>query len=335
MDRFDQITTFVRVVELGGFAAAARDLGVAPSLVTSHIQALEQRLGARLLNRNTRHVKPTEAGQAYYGHCVDVLNRLEEAESLVESMQGKPRGVLRLNTSMSMAYLVPSVIADYTAQFPEVSVRLIATGRHVDFVEEQFDVSIRNTMPDNGSLIVRKLAEYDFAVCASPNYFINRPRPQTPADLVGHNCILYTDSGLGNRWPFFDSPEEVAVKGNLQTNSPLVLLGAAEAGEGIVVLPRFLVASALADGQLVEVLPEHTRLRRPICAIYPHRGLVPAKAAVFVDMVASHLQRVLAPARSEPPRRSISRGPAQSQPLATPKKCTPSPGADRQDVALR
>jgi DNA-binding transcriptional LysR family regulator len=99
MDRVDQITTFVRVVELGGFAAAARDLGAAPSAVTTHIQALEQRLGARLLNRNTRHVKPTEVGEAYYKHCLDILSRLEEAESLVASMQAKPRGVLRLNTS--------------------------------------------------------------------------------------------------------------------------------------------------------------------------------------------------------------------------------------------
>lgn len=319
MDRFDQITTFVRVVELGGFAAAARDLGAAPSAVTTHIQALEQRLGARLLNRNTRHVKPTEVGEAYYKYCVDIINRLEQAESFVESMQEKPRGVLRLNTSMAIAYLVPPVIADYTSQFPEVTVRLIATGRHVDFVEEQFDVSIRNTMPDNSSLIVRKIAEFGFAVCVSPNYLAKRSRPQTPADLAGHNCILYTDSGLGNRWPFFDSPEEVAVKGNLQTNSPLVLLGAAQAGEGIVVLPRFLAADALADGRLIELLAEHTTLRMPILAIYPHRGLVPTKTTIFVDMVAAHLHRVLAPVTSEPPRRSISRTPGESQPVAAVK----------------
>ncbi len=292
MDRVDQITTFVRVVELGGFAAAARDLGAAPSAVTTHIQALEQRLGARLLNRNTRHVKPTEVGEAYYKHCVDVLSRLEEAESLVASMQAKPRGVLRLNASVLIASLITPVIPDYTAQFPEVSVRLIATGRQVDFIEEQFDVSIRHRIPDNDSLIVRKLAEYDFVVCASPSYLVNRPRLETPADLAEHNCILYTDSGYGDRWPIFDGPEEVTVKGNLQTNSPLVLLGAAEA---------------------------HTTLRRPICAIYPHRGLVPPKAAVFVDMVAAHLQRVLAPARSETPRRSIGRRIAQRQPLAATK----------------
>src|SRR5262245_5778425 len=138
MDRFDQITTFVRVVELRGFSAAARDLGVAPSVVTSHVQALERRLGARLLNRNTRHVRPTDVGQAYYRHCVDLLKRFEEADGLVESMQATPRGLLRVNTSIPIADLVTPVIADYTAQFPGVSVRVISTGREVDLIAEQF-----------------------------------------------------------------------------------------------------------------------------------------------------------------------------------------------------
>src|SRR5262249_58539922 len=114
MDRFDQITTFVRVVELGGFSAAARDLGVAPSVVTSHVQSLEQRLGARLLNRNTRHVKPTDVGDAYYKHCVDVLKRFEQADGLVESMQATPRGLLRVNTSIPIGDPTTPALADYT-----------------------------------------------------------------------------------------------------------------------------------------------------------------------------------------------------------------------------
>src|SRR5262245_51597180 len=149
MDRFDQIATFVKVVELHGFSAAARDLGVAPSVVTSHVQALERRLGARLLNRNTRHVKPTDVGQAYYSHCVDLLRRFEQADGLVESMQATPQGVLRINTSIPLGDLITPVITDYTAQFPGVSVRVISTGREVDLIEEQFDVSIRHTMPEN------------------------------------------------------------------------------------------------------------------------------------------------------------------------------------------
>jgi DNA-binding transcriptional LysR family regulator len=308
MDRFDQIATFVRVVELGGFSAAARDLGIAASVVTTHIQALEQRLGARLLNRNTRSVKCTEVGQAYYGYCVDVLNRLNQADSFVDSMQASPRGTLRVNTSISVADLITPVVTDYTAQFPDVSVKLIATGRQVDLIEERFDVSIRHMMPSRGSLIVRKLAEYDFVVCAARKYLASRPRPEKPADLADHNCILYTDSEYGDRWPIFDSGEEMTVRGNLQTNSLLVLLKAAENGQGIVVLPRFAAAEALAEGRLIELLAEHTTLRNPICAIHPHRGLLPSKTVAFVDMVAEHLRHLLAAGgRAPSPRRSRGR----------------------------
>jgi DNA-binding transcriptional LysR family regulator len=312
MDRFDQITTFVRVVELGGFSAAARDLGVAPSVVTSHVQALEQRLGARLLNRNTRHVKTTDVGQAYYLHCVDVLMRFAQADGLVESMQATPRGLLRVNTSIPVGDLITPVIADYTAQFPDVSVRMISTGREVDFIEEQFDVSIRHAMPDNDSLIVRKLAEYDYVVCASPEYFLNRPQPQTPDDLAAQNCIVYTDSKFGDRWPIFQSHDAITAHGNLQTNSPMALLSAAESGQGIVVLPCFTAAGPLAEGRLIRILKDHPTVRYPIVAVHPHRGLVPTKAVVFLDMVAKYLRDVVPCSGAQLEMRSMPR-------LAEPK----------------
>ena len=307
MDRFDQITTFARVVELGGFSAAARDLGVAPSVVTSHVQALEARLGARLLNRNTRHVKPTDVGQAYYKHCVDVLKRFAQADGLVESMQATPRGLLRINTSIPGGDLITPVIADYTTQFPEVSVRMISTGREVDFIEEQVDVAIRHAMPDNEGLIVRKLAEYDYVVCASPKYLQNHPQPQTPDDLAAHNCILYTDSNFGDRWPVFQAHDAITPHGNLQTNSPLALLKAAESGHGIVVLPCFTAAGPIAEGKLVRILKDHPTARYPIVAIHPHRGLVPTKAVAFMDMVAKYLREVVPCSGAELESRTMPR----------------------------
>jgi DNA-binding transcriptional LysR family regulator len=300
MDRFDQIATFVRVVELRGFSAAARDLGVAPSVVTSHIQALERRLGARLLNRNTRHVRPTDVGQAYYRHCVDLLRRFEEADGLVESTQATPRGLLRVNTSIPIGDLITPVIADYTAQFPGVSVRVISTGREVDLIEEHFDVAIRHTMPENESLIVRKLAEYHFVVCAAPKYFLSRAQPQTPDDLAAENCLLYTDSKFGDRWPVFQSHQAITARGNLQTNSPLVLLKAAENGQGVAVLPRFVAARSLAEGRLVQILQDYPPVRYPVVAIHPQRGLVPTKTAVFIDMVAGCLRNAIPAAGLEP-----------------------------------
>jgi len=180
MDRLNQITTFVRVVELRGFAAAARDLELAPSVVTTQIQALEQRLGVRLLNRNTRSVKPTEVGEAYYQRCLDLLKRFDLADDLAESMQAAPRGMLRLNVSLPLVDLVTPVISDYAREYPEVSVRMIITGRPVDLVEEQYDLAVRHGMPQNGSLIVRTLAESSLVVCASPAHAGEAVRSRQP-----------------------------------------------------------------------------------------------------------------------------------------------------------
>jgi DNA-binding transcriptional LysR family regulator len=294
MDKLDQITTFVRVVELGGFAAAARDLQLAPSVVTTQIQALEQRLAVRLLNRNTRSVKPTEVGEAYYVRCLDLLKRFDLADDLVQSMQAVPRGVLRLNVSLPLVDLVTPVISEYARQYPEVSVRMIMTGRDVDLIDEQFDLAIRHHLPNNGSLIVRKLAEYSMVVCASPKYFAQRPKPEKPSDLVNHNCLMYTDSGVADRWPIFSTDGEMSLRGNFQTNSTSALLDAAENGQGIVVLPQFAAACSLAAGRLTAVLQEYTTVAKPIAVIYPHRGLAPTKTAVFIDMLTKHIPQALA-----------------------------------------
>ena len=302
MDRLTQITTFVRVVELRGFAAAARDLKLAPSVVTTQIQALEQRLGVRLLNRNTRSVKPTEVGTAYFERCLDLLKRADLADDLAQSMQAAPRGMLRLNVSLPVIDLVTPVISEYARQYPEVSVRMIMTGRHVDLIDEQFDLAIRHGMPNNGSLIVRTLAEVSLVVCGSPKYFAERPMPEKPSDLVNHNCLIYTDSGAGDCWPIFSTDGELSVHGNFQTNSISALRNAAENGQGIVVMPQYAAASSLATGRLIAVLQQYTTVKKPVTVIYPHRGLVPTKTTVFVDMLTKHIPKALAavPCPSQP-----------------------------------
>jgi DNA-binding transcriptional LysR family regulator len=301
MDKLEQILTFVRVVELGGFSAAARDLELAPSVVTTQIQALEQRLGVRLLNRNTRSVKPTEVGEAYYGRCLDLLKRFDLADDFVQSMQAVPRGVLRLNVSLPLIDLITPVVSQYAGQYPEVSVRMIVTGRDLDLIEDHFDLAVRHRMPDNASLIVRKVGEFGMVACASPKYFAERPQPQKPSDLVDHNCLIYTDSGSGDRWPVFSSDNEMSLHGNLQTNSTLALVSAAEAGQGIVILPTFVAARPLADGRLIAILQEYTTVRRPVTVVYPHRGLAPTKTTAFVDMLTKHIPRALDAASHVPP----------------------------------
>src|SRR5262249_25081247 len=283
-----------RVGELGGFAAAARDLKLAPSVVTTQIQALGQRLGVRLLNRNTRSVKPTEVGEAYYARCLDLVKRFDLADDLAQSMQAAPRGTLRLNVSLPLVDLVMPVVSDYARQYPDVSVRMIMTGRPVDLVEEHYDLAVRHGMPQNGSLIVRTLAESSLLVCASPKYFADRPMPEKPSDLVDHNCLIYTDSGAADRWPIFSTDGEISVHGNFQSNSIVALRNAAENGQGIVVMPEFAAASSLSAGRLVVILREFTTVKKPITVLYPHRGLVPTKTTVFVDMLTKHIPKALA-----------------------------------------
>jgi DNA-binding transcriptional LysR family regulator len=292
VDQLNQITTFVKVVERGGFAAAARALGIAPSMVTAHIQALEKRLGARLLNRNTRRVSMTEIGEAYWARCTDILKRLEEAEGFVESMQTKPRGTLRLNTSLLIQPLVTRTIPRFAEKYPDVSVEMVVTGRFVDLVEEKFDLAIRHAPPPGSSLIVRKLADFRFVICGSPKYFETRPKPQTPLDLKAHNCLLYSDCGSGGRWTIFNTEEDIVLNGNLRSNSVVGLIKAAEEGQGLVAAPHFTVEESLRAGRLVAVLTGHTAAPYPITVIYPHRGLVPSKAKLFVDMLAEHLHQI-------------------------------------------
>ena len=334
MDKLDQMVTFVRVVELGGFSAAARDLELAPSVVTTQIQALEQRLGARLLNRNTRSVQPTEVGEAYYARCLDLLKRFDLADDFIQSMQTVPRGVLRLNVSLALVELITPVVAQYAAQYPEVSVRMIETGRDLDLIEDHFDLAVRHRMPDNASLIVRKVGEFGMVACASPKYFAKRPKPQKPSDLLEHNCLIYTDSGSGDRWPVFSTDNEMSVHGNLQTNSTLALVSAAEAGQGIVLLPGFAAVRPLADGRLTAVLQDYTTVRRPVTVIYPHRGLVPTKTTAFVDMLTKHIPRALdASARVPPTQPPLARDGAvvdtanliaPSDPVAQPVESAPT-----------
>src|SRR5262245_46477845 len=158
MERVTSMLSFVKVLELSGFSSAARQLNLATSIVTTHVKSLEDRLGVRLLNRTTRNVSVTEAGKAYYERCVQILSEIEEAEEAAQVLQAKPRGVLRLNTSSVLPPLIAPSIAEYNEMYPDVTVRLTATGRMIDLVEEGFDLAIRYGAVPDSSLIVRHLA---------------------------------------------------------------------------------------------------------------------------------------------------------------------------------
>ena len=261
MDRVSSMLSFVKIVEQGGFSAAARQLNLATSAVTTHVKSLEERLQVRLLNRTTRSVSLTEAGRAYYERCVQILSEIEDAEEAAQALQSKPRGILRLNTSPGMPQLIAPSIAEYSALYPDVTVRLAATSCMLDLVEEGYDLALWfAAVPDDPSLIVRRLAHYRMIICASPEYLAKRGRPKHPSDLTKHDSVTFYDAPTlgkqGREWQFTgpDGDFSVQMSGTLETNSFIAWRAAAVHGQGIIMAPGPLVFDDLRAGALVPIL---------------------------------------------------------------------------------
>jgi DNA-binding transcriptional LysR family regulator len=312
MDRMTSMATFVKVVESGGFSAAARALGISPSMVTTHVRALEERLAVRLLNRSTRKVSLTEAGHAYYERCLQILTDVEEAERIAEALQSTPRGTLRLNTSVAIPPFLAPVIAEFASLYPEVSVNLAMTDRMVDLVEEGFDLAVRNMSVPDSSLIARCVATYRFVVCGSPGYLAARGVPREPADLVHHNCLIHSHSAWGNEWHFAgpEGEQSVAVVGNLQANSDNALRLAAVHGQGLALAPSFLLIDEIKSGRLVPVLTEFLQTDHAVNAIYPHRRHLSAKVRSFIDLLTRRFRDD--PAWADPCRSRLTTQPTTS-----------------------
>ena len=237
MDRVSWMLSFVKVVEHGGFSSAGRQLNLTTSVVTTHVKRLEERLGARLLNRTTRNVSLTEAGGAYYERCVQILSEIEEAEEAVQVLQSKPRGILRLNTSPAMPALLAPSAAEYADLYPDVTVHLTATSRMIDLVEQGYDLAIWYAAVADSNLIIRRLASYRMVVCASPEYLAKYGRPEHPSDLVKHNSVIFYDATVGKEgkeWLFTgpDGDFSVRLSGTLETNSPIAFRAAALLDKG-------------------------------------------------------------------------------------------------------
>jgi DNA-binding transcriptional LysR family regulator len=290
MDRITSLASFVKVVETGGFAAAARALEISPSSVTIHIRSLEERLGVRLLNRSTRKVSLTEIGQAYYERCVRILAELDAADETASAMQVSPRGSLRLNASIAIPSLIAPVIAEFVRLYPEVSIDMTMTDRMVDMVEENYDLAVRNIPIADSSLIVRKIAPYRFVICATPKYFELHGKPERPEDLARHNCLVYAQSPWRSEWPLHgpDGEALVAVSGNLRSNSAIALCSAALNDQGLLLTSSFIVADHIKAGRLIPVMGDFLRSEYAIEAIYPDRHHLTAKVRTFIDMLVKH-----------------------------------------------
>jgi DNA-binding transcriptional LysR family regulator len=298
MDRISSMLSFVKVVDTGGFGSAARQLNLSASVVTTRVKSIEERLGVRLLNRTTRSVSLTEAGRAYYDRCVQILSEIENAEEAAQVLQSKPKGILRLNTSPGMPWLIARSIAEYSARYPDVTIHLAATSRMLDLVEEGYDLAIWYSATADPGLIVRRLADYRMVICASPEYLAKRGRPEHPSELIKHNCVIFYDAptlGRGGReWRFMgpDGEFSLHMSGNLETNGAIAFRAAALLGQGIIMTPAPMVFDDLKSGALVSILSDFLPKQFSIDAFYPHREHLPAKVRTFIDLLVEDLRQI-------------------------------------------
>ncbi|MBV6633658.1 MAG: LysR family transcriptional regulator [Alphaproteobacteria bacterium] len=257
MDRFASLRGFVAVVDHGGFAPAARSMGLATSSLTRQVNALEAHLGTVLLNRSTRSLSLTEAGSQYLADARRILEELAEADRNVREAADRPSGTLRISLPVAFAKLhVSPLLPVFLKRYPDVRIELQATDSVVNLVEERIDVAIRIGSPGSDSLIARKLAPHHRIVCASPAYIEGCGSPSEPSDLTQHNCLVFGRDEIGATWQFTKAKQSqsVRVEGSLKADSSEVLRDAALADLGLVLLPSWLIGQDIKAGALKQIL---------------------------------------------------------------------------------
>jgi DNA-binding transcriptional LysR family regulator len=289
MDRLDCDRMFVTVMELGSFAAAAARLGTSSGQASKLVSRLEGDLGVRLLNRTTRALSPTEAGQAYFDRVRSILDEFDALDQAVRNVAETPRGRLRLTVPLTFGTTQLKLpLNDFALRYREITLDVQFSDRLVNLVDEGFDAAIRVGRPADSSLIARKLCATRVVVVASDAYLAGRTLPGQPGDLASDECIIDTNIRDPFVWRFRQpsGPLTVAVSGRLRFSNAEACLGAAEAGLGIAMVPDFIAAASLAAGRVRLLLAEYEDAPYGVYALYPPGRHLAAKVRAFVDFMA-------------------------------------------------
>jgi len=295
MDVMSSMAVFRRVVEAKNFSAVARETNMSQSTVSKHIAALEERLGTKLLNRSTRSLKLTEAGKEYYHHCIRILNDFQEAEASIGKGKIKPTGTLRISTSAAFGRtcMLP-YLNEFFSTYPEINVDLLFDDDYIDLVKQGIDLAIRIGPLADSTLIARKIGSSQRVVVASTDYLVKHGRPKKPADLVKHNCLLYSLQKAPDLW-YFNSAQEgdesVRVSGRLKASSPDAICDATMEGLGISVLCEWYARKYIKEGQLKVILQDYHPTAYDINAVYPERKFVPQKVKRMIEFLASKVDK--------------------------------------------
>jgi DNA-binding transcriptional LysR family regulator len=290
VDRHRDLVVFGQIAESGSFTKAARALGISTSLASRALTRLEDRLGAQLVARTTRHVALTEAGKALFERTRQLFGELDEAEAALRDQGSEPRGTLRISLPVHFGVtFVAPLLAEYTALHPTVSVEAVFEDRRVDLLEEGFDLAVRIGVPGDSSLIARKLGTSRGMALASPGYLARRGTPTHPRDLDQHDLVLHaSEVATGMRFRHPDGDVVVKAKSRFIANHGNAILEGIRAGMGVGRLPDFIAGGEVRAGRIARILPDWN-LELPVAAVYPPVRHLSPKVRRFVDLLVERL----------------------------------------------
>lgn len=291
MEELGRIRTFISVVKAGSFSAAARHVSSVSS-VARQVNSLEEELGVRLLNRSTRSLSLTDAGKLFYDRVTLISDSLANVSSEVKSLNEDVRGALKVSLRITAGTtIIGPNLPRLFAKYPELSLDVILTDERRDIIAEGIDVAMWLGDLADSNLISRRISPTRRIVCASPNYLAAHGVPQAPADLLHHNCLMFTAPSYGTTWGFSrdGNLEEHEVRGSVRSDNGLVLLASAIEGVGILVAHEWMMRGLIQQGKMVRILEEYTVTPRPadadLYAVFPSSRRLSRKVRAFVDFL--------------------------------------------------
>lgn len=299
MAYLDNLSVFVRVVELGNLSAAGRDMRISPAVASNRIKELEKHLGVRLFNRTTRQLMPTEQGTVFYTGAKQVLEAIVEAEAAVSALSGQPRGSIRVTAPLGLGRrLIASGIPDFRDRYPDIEVRLRLSDHNVDIMKEGIDVAFRLGLLEDSSLRMRGIMECERVLVASPKYLEARGEPTDPSELISkkHDCLMLRFPGSKEYFWTLNTPAgpmKFEVHGPFDSDDGDVITGWALAGRGIINKPRFEVEPFIRDQRLKIILTGTPPTPVQFAAVYPHKKFQDPKVRLLLDFMAERCQRLI------------------------------------------
>jgi DNA-binding transcriptional LysR family regulator len=296
MDTLTRMRAFLAVVENEGFSAAARKTGRSKALLSKYVRELEDELGVLLINRTTRQVALTAAGEVYVSRASAILADLETLNDEAREATGEAKGTLRVTAARTFgdAELGLSLV-EFSAAHPDISLDLHLNDSFVNLLEENFDVAIRMTRLTDSAMIARRLGSLDFTICATPEFLAQHGTPTHPSQISRMPAVIDSNAKILYNWTFRDpatgDPIPISVSGRFSANSPYTVRAATLAGLGIAMLPEFVARPEIEVGRLVSVLDEYVPKDAGIYAVFPHRRHLPARTRVFVDFLATWFRK--------------------------------------------